>query len=142
MGPGYLSGAHDGTRTREPRPYQGSALPTELRGRWWRGEDSNLRRRCQQIYSLPPLAAREPLRQMSDVGSLIWSREAPSALRTLNRSRSPVTKSTIQNPWSRRSESNGQPTDYKSVALPLSYAGLSSRLAVASLISAGKISPH
>ena len=29
--------------------------------RWWRGEDSNLRRLCQQIYSLPPLAAREPL---------------------------------------------------------------------------------
>ena len=29
---------------------------------WWRGEDSNLRRLCQQIYSLPPLTAREPLR--------------------------------------------------------------------------------
>ena len=28
---------------------------------WWRGEDSNLRRRCQQIYSLPPLATRVPL---------------------------------------------------------------------------------
>ena len=28
---------------------------------WWRGEDSNLRRWNQQIYSLPPLAAREPL---------------------------------------------------------------------------------
>ena len=29
--------------------------------KWWRGEDSNLRRLSQQIYSLPPLAAREPL---------------------------------------------------------------------------------
>ena len=29
---------------------------------WWRGEDLNLRRRCQQIYSLPPLATRVPLR--------------------------------------------------------------------------------
>ena len=28
---------------------------------WWRGKDSNLRRLCQQIYSLPPLTAREPL---------------------------------------------------------------------------------
>ena len=28
---------------------------------WWRGKDSNLRRLSQQIYSLPPLAAREPL---------------------------------------------------------------------------------
>jgi hypothetical protein len=28
---------------------------------WWRGEDSNLRRRRRQIYSLFPLTAREPL---------------------------------------------------------------------------------
>ncbi len=28
---------------------------------WWRGEDSNLRRRSRQIYSLIPLATREPL---------------------------------------------------------------------------------
>ncbi len=28
---------------------------------WWRGKDSNLRRLSQQIYSLPPLATREPL---------------------------------------------------------------------------------
>ena len=30
---------------------------------WWRGEDSNLRRLSRQIYSLIPLAAREPLRE-------------------------------------------------------------------------------
>jgi hypothetical protein len=28
---------------------------------WWRGKDSNLRRRSRQIYSLIPLATREPL---------------------------------------------------------------------------------
>ena len=28
---------------------------------WWRGEDSNLRRQSRQIYSLIPLATREPL---------------------------------------------------------------------------------
>ena len=28
--------------------------------RWWSGEDSNLRRLSHQIYSLTPLAAREP----------------------------------------------------------------------------------
>ncbi len=28
---------------------------------WWRGEDSNLRRLSRQIYSLIPLATREPL---------------------------------------------------------------------------------
>ena len=27
----------------------------------WVEKDSNLRRRCQQIYSLPPLATREPI---------------------------------------------------------------------------------
>ena len=31
---------------------------------WWRGEDSNLRRLSQQIYSLPPLTTREPLRNI------------------------------------------------------------------------------
>ncbi len=29
--------------------------------KWWRGKDSNLRRRSRQIYSLIPLATREPL---------------------------------------------------------------------------------
>ena len=40
----------------------------ELRPRgclWWAGEDSNLRRLRQQIYSLSPLAAREPARRSS-----------------------------------------------------------------------------
>lgn len=31
---------------------------------WWRGEDSNLRRLGRQIYSLLPLAAREPLQKI------------------------------------------------------------------------------
>jgi hypothetical protein len=30
---------------------------------WWRGVDSNHRRQSRQIYSLIPLAAREPLRK-------------------------------------------------------------------------------
>ncbi len=30
---------------------------------WWRGKDSNLRRQSRQIYSLIPLAAREPLQK-------------------------------------------------------------------------------
>ncbi len=32
---------------------------------WWREEDSNLRRLSQQIYSLPPLTARESLHRAS-----------------------------------------------------------------------------
>ena len=37
--------------------------------RWWRGEDSNLRRLSRQIYSLIPLTAREPL-QTIELGSV------------------------------------------------------------------------
>ncbi len=33
-----------------------------LKDYWWRGADSNHRRQSRQIYSLIPLAAREPLR--------------------------------------------------------------------------------
>ena len=36
---------------------------------WWRGEDSNLRRLSRQIYSLIPLAAREPLQKR---GRILW----------------------------------------------------------------------
>jgi hypothetical protein len=50
-----------------PLPYQGSALPLSYPGSnlvshegWWGGEDSNLRRLSHQIYSLVPLATREP----------------------------------------------------------------------------------
>ena len=39
--------------------------PTPKFEKWWRGEDSNLRRRSRQIYSLIPLATREPLREQA-----------------------------------------------------------------------------
>ncbi len=64
-------GAGNGTRTRDVQLgrltlYQLSYSRILYLGHhfltiWWRGEDSNLRRLSQQIYSLPPLAAREPL---------------------------------------------------------------------------------
>ena len=34
---------------------------TSIQEEWWREKDSNLRRQSQQIYSLSPLTAREPL---------------------------------------------------------------------------------
>ena len=37
---------------------------------WWRGVDSNHRRRSRQIYNLIPLATREPLQKLS--GSFCW----------------------------------------------------------------------
>ena len=39
------------------------ALRRRLPVTWWRGEDSNLRRLSRQIYSLIPLATREPLQK-------------------------------------------------------------------------------
>lgn len=35
---------------------------------WWRGKDSNLRKRSCQIYSLVPLTTREPLQQSFKFG--------------------------------------------------------------------------
>lgn len=35
----------------------------EIGKEWWRGMDSNHRRQSRQIYSLIPLATREPLRR-------------------------------------------------------------------------------
>lgn len=59
---------------------------------WWRGKDSNLRRQCQQIYSLPRLATSVPLRCQSSAKKSNWSWQ-----------------------W----DSNPQPADYKSAALPI-----------------------
>jgi hypothetical protein len=86
-------GAGNGTRTRDVQlgrltlyqlSYSRRANKKDRAIGWWRGEDSNLRRRRQQIYSLPPLATREPLHD-----------------------------------WSWRWDSNPQPADYKSAALPV-----------------------
>src|SRR5689334_12331881 len=60
------SGAGNGTRTRDPKLgrlalYQLSYSRARAREIWWRGKDSNLRRHRRQIYSLLPLATREPL---------------------------------------------------------------------------------
>ena len=59
---------------------------------WWREEDSNLRSLRRQIYSLFPLAARESLQGESFFQLSVWS-------------------------W--RWDSNPQPADYKSAALPI-----------------------
>ena len=53
-----FSANHTGDASPEPRVLSTSPLRI-----WWRGVDSNHRRRSRQIYSLIPLAAREPLRE-------------------------------------------------------------------------------
>jgi hypothetical protein len=59
----YSTFVWSGKRDSNPRrsAWKADALPTELFPLWWRGEDLNLRSLRQQIYSLPPLATREPL---------------------------------------------------------------------------------
>ena len=50
-------------RIRPPNVKQRSKCEAEM---WWAGVDSNHRRLCQQIYSLPPLATREPTHDLVD----------------------------------------------------------------------------
>ena len=40
---------------------------------WWRGLDSNQRSETRQIYSLLPLATREPLRLIAGAGNRTWT---------------------------------------------------------------------
>ncbi len=50
--------------------WKAEVLPLNYTRLWWREEDSNLRRLSQQIYSLPPLATRVPLREIYKNGAL------------------------------------------------------------------------
>ena len=77
---------------------------------WWRGEDSNLRRQSRQIYSLIPLAAREPLRMKA---IFIYQSTKVKLFIDLQQ-----TNLKSRNKWCWHQESNPGPTDYKSVALP------------------------
>ena len=78
----------------------------------WRGQDSNLRRpEGRRVYSPLPLTTRPPLPTLLSPKTIsknsgTYSFSSPN--HTLNIS------------W--RRESNPQPADYKSAALPLSYA--------------------
>jgi hypothetical protein len=73
--------------------------------RWWGEEDSNLRSHRRQIYSLFPLTTRESPRPTPTPCA------APSCVGRL-----------VPQAWSWRRDLNPRPADYKSAALPLSYA--------------------
>ena len=55
------------TRNTIEYPLPPVAGSSHIHSSWWRGEDSNLRRLSRQIYSLIPLATREPLQNASRV---------------------------------------------------------------------------
>ena len=78
-------------RTLEPESSASanSAIPAS----WWAGVDSNHRSQRRQIYSLLPLATREPTHEKALTDHL------PE--------------------WSWRRDLNPQPADYKSAALPI-----------------------
>ena len=127
-GPPDTNGAHDRDRTGEPLPYQGSALPTELRGpdNWSGKRDSNPQPSAWKADALAielfPLlranggegrirtsegcAGRFTVCSLWPLGNLSRLKKCP--------------------PWSWRWDSNPQPADYKSAALPLSYASIAS----------------
>ena len=110
-------------------PIRGSTLI------WWRGVDSNHRRRSRQIYNLIPLATREPLQKLS--GLFCWRIKALSMRQTPKTApylafqhadmatgnsvwgqNKGLSSGQPPNIWCRHHESNAGPTDYKSVALP------------------------
>ena len=95
----------------------------------WRGQDSNLRRpEGRRVYSPLPLSARPPLhnlsirqRRLSETWTFRNRVACPNCQSTSGRAVTlPLQSEPRKLSW--RRESNPQPTDYKSVALPLSYA--------------------
>ena len=101
-----------GRRVSNPQPsaWKADTLPIELlpllRKKWWRRKDSNLRRRSQQIYSLPSLTTWVLL-QIFHPSSNDHSKTKGSKM-----------AQNVKN-WCWIRDSNSQPTDYKSVALPI-----------------------
>ena len=106
----------------EVLPLYHARTPKEAQGNffrnWWRGLDSNQRRLSQQIYSLPPLATREPL-HLTPYQATARKRGSPKgrAIMYLFCALS-INASKIRLNWSRQQESNPWPADYKSAALP------------------------
>ncbi len=82
---------HNDEQTKKPGTYR-------CKKTWWRGKDSNLRRLSQQIYSLPPLTAREPLRTKPtiivgsgvDVNESAWKMLCPTNARPIHQTRAKI----------------------------------------------------
>ena len=85
-------------------------------------------RNRRSLRSLDPLRASRPLRAALANGSAVSSapRPQPGSIPAAG-SKTPgsAEEPGARGLWSQRQESNPQPTDYKSVALPLSHAGAS-----------------
>ena len=102
-------------KTRNPRK------PVAHEEKWWRGKDSNLRRLSRQIYSLIPLATREPLHraQKAPVDVQPGSRKITHSSDVMSLDTACPKSFSGAGNWSWRQELNLQPADYKSAALPV-----------------------
>ena len=116
--------------TRDGNPPDGRSAPPDK----WGVQDSNLRRHCHQIYSLTPLTARETpladpgfpptrgdaartLSLQAVAGELILSCFVPRLLQ-LSTAQPCFVQPRLPR-QSQRRDSNPQPADYKSAALPI-----------------------
>src|SRR5699024_10008973 len=88
---------NDGTKTRCLTAWRQPNIHNNHNQGWWRGADSNCRTRWERIYSPPRLATSLPLHSVNSHNLFIQK----------------IKK------WCRPEELNPQPTDYKSVALPI-----------------------
>ena len=85
---------------------------------WWTGVDSNHRKRSCQIYSLIPLATREPdhilslWSRRSGAGDGIWTRSLLITNQLLYRWATPAKR------WCLEADSNHRHGDFQSPALP------------------------
>ena len=94
--------------------------PAQLHAGLWRGQDSNLRRpEGRRVYSPLPLTTRPPLPTLL----LLPQIHLQQYQRKKRRDRSTFQPTRVL-AISWRRESNPQPADYKSAALPLSYASM------------------
>ena len=81
---------------------------------WWTGVDSNHRSRWRQIYSLFPLAAREPVRILE----LAIGIEPTTCWLQVSCSANWATPAILLKKWCLRAESNHRQRDFQSLALP------------------------
>ncbi len=100
--------------------WKAEVLPLNYTRKWWREKDLNLRSLWQQIYSLPPLATREPLRvRIPDISEPVSQTHLSKRYAPSGKSPAPQIPAFWFPVWSWWWDSNPQPADYEPAALPI-----------------------